>query len=261
MIKKSIFARGDHDDDMRLRILVKNGCNLRCSYCLNDFQEKGNDTVSIVRVHFAIKEYSRYCNENELKPIVTFSGGEPGLWKFLPEACKISKESGCETKVCTNGKALEHHIPNVDRWHVHIFGPKFTLPHWCTPENTVLQYVATGNTEIEKVFDIIEARGMYPLKFFVDFNSPNIQKISKKLEQICAGYDNVYARYTGVQPNRGTACTGCKRKCITLKGIWLFPSGDMSTCPQRQPQAVKLSRYDVIDQDYFYLCHAGHTSI
>jgi len=44
----------------------------------------------------------------------------------------------------------------------------------------------------------------------------------------------IRTRFTGQQLNRGKACLGCKKECVTLKALWYFPDGSSSTCPQNQ---------------------------
>ena len=36
----SLFNKLIHQDEFRLRILMTDGCNKNCSFCLNDFQKK-----------------------------------------------------------------------------------------------------------------------------------------------------------------------------------------------------------------------------
>ncbi|GAI92941.1 unnamed protein product [marine sediment metagenome] len=118
-----LFDKNKHRDQFRLRLLVTNSCDLACTYCLNDFQRRGNDFVNISDALHAVEVYKEICDINAiLEPTVTFSGGEPGLFNGLGELLKLSKKIGVRTVVNTNG--LAYRILNskqreyVDSWHI-----------------------------------------------------------------------------------------------------------------------------------------------
>lgn len=258
----SIFNRGDHDDGMRLRILVNNTCDKDCNYCLNDFQDKTIEKqLSIHRAFEAIKVYSQYCYEKHLHPIVTFSGGEPGLWRHLKVACIYAKNLGCIVKVCTNGKAFESKAESyVDRWHVHIFSHLFKLPEYARPDNTVLQYVVTDRATDGDINSMIWYADTYPLKFFVDYYSKKREALSEGLESSPIRLDSSISciHISLIMNLTYPVCLWCKKDCVTLKGIWLFPSGEASTCPQGQLTAVSVMPNEVIDSSFVEKCHIGH---
>jgi hypothetical protein len=209
-----------------------------------------------------MERYSEYCDFVGLDKVVTFSGGEPGLWYPLEYACEFGKWLGLTVKVCTNGLAFSYGAQRfVDRWHVHIFSSQFYLPGFATPENTILQYVVTKESSTSEIERIISESDGFSIKFFLDYFSRDRSRLEEKLSGACRKFGNtrLYARYTGVQTNRGRACLGCSRDCVTLKGVWLFPSGELSTCPQRRNSTeISLGKSDEVDVGFFERCREGH---
>jgi hypothetical protein len=71
-----------------------------------------------------------------------------------------------------------------------------------------------------------------PVKLFADFYAVDRDKVFDKIKEVMIQFPEVSSRFTGKQINRGAACAGCKKDCVTLKALWYFPDGTASTCPQ-----------------------------
>ena len=224
-----------HRDEFRLRVLCTDKCNETCRNCLNDFQEilhfkNQGKFLSLNRCKELIEAYSRVeCD----KHVVTFSGGEPGLWNGLSDAVTYAKELKNCVKVCTNGKAFDISLEEkIDRWHWHYIG-KDCLPKWIKKEKLLIQYVMYDNTSVRDLHDFFSKYENYSVKIFVDYYSNHKQDLYTKLDAFKSVYEYDFdTRFTGIQENRGRACEGCSRECVTLKGVWAFPDGSISTCPQ-----------------------------
>lgn len=84
----------------RCELLLTSNCNFKCPYCRGVKKEDaGNlswdDAYKIINI----------WGEHNLKN-VRFSGGEPTLWKHLPELIKLSKHNGIDRiAISTNGSA------------------------------------------------------------------------------------------------------------------------------------------------------------
>lgn len=235
-----------HADEFRLRLLVTDSCNMKCDYCLNDFQSTKNTNkfLDIDTALLIARKYIKFVNFMGIHtPIITISGGEPGLYPDLfklVQSIKMSHED-CKVVICTNGKVFAHPAwraldEYIDFLHVHIFPGTFIDFSKLTLATPVVQMVYTDNIpdkEYEEMIDYYHHLGI-KFKMFVDFYGEDeldedyhdfIQKMNTK-------YDNVLSRFTGLQENRGIGCDGCKLSCVTLKGMWVFPDGKISTCPQ-----------------------------
>jgi organic radical activating enzyme len=221
-----------HRDEFRLRILCTNTCNLKCAYCLNDFQPKGQASRYLTEEH-ARKIISAYTTIENKNPVITFSGGEPGIWGWLLDCSKFAKKKKACVKICTNGLALNEKLDRyVDKWHIHIISPG-GLPMWLDASKILIQFVVCKKTTVKEMCSIVEYYGDIPVKFFVDIYEPDKASLYDKIEKVQEKYgQKVTTRFTGVQENRGSICTGCTKDCVTLKGVWVFPEGYVSTCPQ-----------------------------
>jgi hypothetical protein len=178
-------------------------------------------------------------------PIVTISGGEPGLHPYLLDM--VTFISGRRILV-TNGLAVRRkdiNVPLLNNLHeIHIGIDNIPDNEFLNfmqpfPLKIVFQYVLTQQFEWAKLIDIVESlRGKnYVFKIFQDFNAPRsfdstYRAVLKYMNDNYSDMD-IQGRFTGVQVNRGVGCLNCGRRCITLKALWLFPDGTVSPCPQR----------------------------
>lgn len=81
-----------------MAILLTNRCNLRCRHCYLYSGEKTGEELSLDEWKRVLLEFSEHGGKH-----VSFSGGEPLLYKGLDELLKYAKELGLEVKLYTNG--------------------------------------------------------------------------------------------------------------------------------------------------------------
>ena len=233
-----MFDKNIHKDEFRLRVLLTNQCNKNCSFCLNDFQDKEPaqyaipfDVVDCIRAYGAFMKYIKETS------IVTFSGGEPGIYAFLNFVLRHARHYCDVVKVVTNGEALRADLNDyVDCWHVGVTYKDYHVRDFAQrAKNMIVQMVITEEDPKHHQIDII---GFYreagiDVKLFTDFNSDKQEHLQDRVLFLIDLFGKgVYTRFTGAQTNRGKACDGCDRKCVTLKALWYFPDGSSSTCPQ-----------------------------
>ena len=233
-----MFDKQIHRDDFRLRLLVTDGCNKSCKNCLNDFQEKPKDEMHFLDPEIAKTIIQAYCSYRGDKAQVEISGGEPGIYPYLEEVVKYAKECGAFVKVNTNGTAFGQQIEEfVDCWHIGVTGIVIDMTEDIIRVGGQVQFVVTHDS-IEWLNDIVQFYGRHniPIKLFVDFLSQGKEKeeIENAIERVIALYPDfvIKTRFVGVQENRGHACFDCNEQCITLKALWVFTDGRVSTCPQ-----------------------------
>jgi len=233
---KSVFNKEVHKDEFRLRVLLTNDCNRSCEYCLNDFQEPGSDYLP---TEIAIQAISAYTSVID-HPIVNISGGEPGLHPDFLSIIRFAHELGARVFVNTNGTALlPEAYPFVNCFKVHVFSPNLNLISSLREFDQVV-YVVANETDFENSEKIIDLYSpFFSVKIFSNFyGSAKYHKLFNIwAENMGIKLMNVYRhdiqfRYTGIQRNRGRACDGCNRRCITLKALWIFPDGMATVCPQ-----------------------------
>jgi len=73
-------------------------CNMRCKFCFatfDDLNAVSQDNEQALKIVRALAEYGFRK--------ITFAGGEPTLWKKLPELLQEAKNLGMTTMVVTNG--------------------------------------------------------------------------------------------------------------------------------------------------------------
>lgn len=232
---KAIYNKLIHKDEFRLRILVTNECDKNCSFCLNDFQPKKPVVYSnILDVADCLRAYGSFMKD---KSIVTFSGGEPGLHPGL-EFMLINAKHYCKTvKVVTNGLALKPGLVDyVDAWHVGVTKEESAVVDFLQySKDITAQIVVTESDTHSAISSLVwyyHDNGI-KVKIFPDFKSDKQNELRDLILWIMKPFKgDVSTRFTGRQINRGVACLGCKRRCVTLKALWIFPDGRSSTCPQ-----------------------------
>ncbi len=224
-----------HKNEFRLRILLTNECNKNCDFCLNDFQPKEPIAyANISDIMDCLRVYGSFMKDES---IVTFSGGEPGIHPDLRYMLKSAKLHCRMVKVVTNGTALRPDLVEfVDEWHIGVTHKNREIRCFLqNSKNIMVQIVVTDDMAAASLVDLVlfYRKDEIPIKLFVDFNSNNKSQLESKIENVMNMFDNgVYTRFTGRQINRGKACSGCKKECVTLKALWVFPDGRSSTCPQ-----------------------------
>jgi len=247
LLYHNMFDKQIHRNDFRLRLLLTNDCNKHCYHCLNDFQPKS--PIYYLDWNLAKRIIKDYCIFREDKAQVEFSGGEPGLHPKFKDLVLYTKQFSPFIKVNTNGVALKHRSISgvVDCWHIGALYPHRDI---IKATNGQIQVVVTEKNL--KVLDkIVSYYGEYgiPIKLFTDFFSKKTGVLQKHIEEISQKYPSyvIKSRYTGVQENRGKLCSGCTKKCITLKALWVFPDGTVSACPQKEKRDVYYNISQIID--------------
>lgn len=257
MIDKQI-----HRDEIKLRLLLTNNCNRNCLHCLNDFQDK--NPIRYLKKEIALNaiKYYCYCFKDKVPLQVYLSGGEPTLHKDYLDILKYAKDLNCRTTLCTNGDNLEiEDLINVDCLHIGTY-EKNENP--IKLKGDVQCVYSTKNPYLNE--DLI---GYYldhniKVKIFADFFNEDLTSYYSFMERIEKYFNNnklLSFRYTGIQENRGLGCKGCKKRCVTLKGIWVFPDGGITPCPQKFKK-----EYPDLDNPYsweflFYFSHGFHRRI
>lgn len=230
-----------HENEFRLRILVTNQCDKNCSFCLNDFQPKEPRLfINPFEACDCIRAYGEFMRTKprKEKSIVTFSGGEPGIHGILI-AMLLHARHYCDViKIVTNGRALKREfVPLVDYWHVGVTDVNQDVINFLQhTKNILVQIVVTDSMPFERLIRLIKPYNDHGIrvKLFPDFFSKNQEDLTDRIRAAIDLFDKgkVITRFTGKQINRGYACDGCNRQCVTLKALWLFPDGTSSTCPQ-----------------------------
>lgn len=234
-----IIDKKIHEDEFRLRILLTNECDRNCSYCLNDFQNKGKDFVDYWLVRSVIDDYCCFCFLNDLKPIISFSGGEPGLYPSLDKLLSFANDYKfhphfARVQLNTNGlvDTIDCDLSDVDvRYHV---GPGL--------RNTIKRfqkavYVIQEGETSKSIINFLKPfhDQQMKIKTFVDMNASHYFKtvVYPKILTNINEHFPASGRFTGIQENRGVGCDGCKKDCVTLKALWIFPNDTCSPCPQK----------------------------
>lgn len=90
---------------LRIEYMLGNLCNHKCSYCFpgsneGDYPWPKKELVMENLGHL-IETYKNY---GKTKPILYLIGGEPTLWKDLPEVCRYFQDyHNCDIRISTNG--------------------------------------------------------------------------------------------------------------------------------------------------------------
>jgi len=225
-----------HADEIKLRLLMTDGCNLNCAFCLNDFQPKpeGNPLfLDSIIAGSAIEEYASFFEERY--PLqVYFSGGEPTLHPDLVGLMDHARSFGCRVTLNTNGK-----FPDFLESDLVMVADNIHFGTYKKDENHAERVKRMGGL-VQGIYpyadeDFVEFYSSYglPIKIFRDFYDRNngyetfAQKVSERFPDADLSF-----RHTGIQENRGPGCDGCDKRCVTLKAAWVFPDGGSSPCPQ-----------------------------
>jgi len=223
-----------HANEFRLRILLTNKCDKKCFTCLNEFQSKGIDFISPIFVKKYVYEYVQLCKSKKVYPIISLSGGEPGLHPEFGLILEEAKNSGAKIQVNTNG-LVDDVICDLDGVDV-----RYHMGHGLRNKIIPGQTAIFVLSELYSVIDNINFikpfyDGGMKIKVFVEYYSTEYFKsnIYPQMMAILNDFFPVSGRFTGIQENRGKGCWNCKKICITLKALWLFPNNTSSFCPQR----------------------------
>lgn len=105
-----------------LNLYLTNACNLSCYHCFMNSGKKNEGELSVEDWKSVLREFR---NNNGLN--VTFSGGEPLMYKGFDEILKYAKTIGLETTVLTNGvlwtdDRIQDLAPYIDEVQISIDG-------------------------------------------------------------------------------------------------------------------------------------------
>jgi organic radical activating enzyme len=244
-----------HQDEFRLRILLTNQCNKDCYFCLNDFQPKEPPAyANMLNVNDCLRAYGTFMKSIKETSIVTFSGGEPGIYPGLDMILRHAKYYCDVVKVVTNGTALHPlRCKYVDCWHVGVTEQDQRVVDFREhAKDITAQIVVTEKMSMEKLDRLIEYylnQGVN-VKLFTDFFSDSKEMMALAL--FMSRFWRIETRFTGKQINRGAACEGCDKQCVTLKALWVFPDNTSSTCPQRVKEKYDDDSWDETVEKAYY---------
>lgn len=226
-----------HANELKLRILMTDGCTRNCSFCLNDFQQKPvNGKMKFLNPDTAKIAINQYASSFRGKyPLqVYFSGGEPTLHKELIDVMKFAKFRGCRTTLITNGEFPDYlEMPLKTYSDAVHFGTYEKSQKHAERISRMGGLVQCVYPPIDSSFIEFYSGYGLPIKVFKEFNDEShkyIDFIKETTEQFPK--NNLSFRHTGIQENRGPGCNGCRKTCVTLKAAWIFPDGGSSPCPQ-----------------------------
>ena len=240
----SVFDKQIHASEFKLRLLLTDGCNLSCPFCLNDYQAKPEPgKESYLDTGLAMIAIMAYCDTvTQDKRQVYFSGGEPTTHRDLPHLIRMANAMGCRTVVNTNGQFSEDvEIGLFEASEIH-FGVYRKSPLLA---DRITRLGGTAQCVYSREFPYVNhefiqfylSRGI-PVKVFGDMRN-GAEGYEEFAEWLAKDFNSkaLTFRFAGIQENRGSACEGCQRRCVTLKAAWVFPNGTLSHCPQLMPKA------------------------
>jgi len=255
-----------HANELKLRILMTDGCNQDCLFCLNDFQPKpgkrGAQFLNSSIAKMAIEAYVKFFSGRY--PLqVYFSGGEPTLHPQLMEIMGLAKALDCRVTLNTNGNFasdLESGlVANADEIHFGTYRKDERHAERIKRMGGVIQCIYP---HVDDSFVEFYSKYGIPMKVFRDFYDITngyqdfVGHLVKKFPEAKLSF-----RHTGLQENRGPGCVGCAKTCVTLKAAWVFPDGGSSPCPQGYRAGVYFNRTPSEWERYFGFVERFHKKI
>jgi len=262
---KKVIDRQIHANELKLRLLLTNYCNLNCPFCLNDFQEKGSTFLDTSIAEMAIAEY---CNAFQgVYPLqVYYSGGEPSQHPNLSYLMKIASSLGCYVTLNTNGRFSNKIEDELTKYanQVHFGTYKKSIEHALRikrMKGTLQCIFSTRYPYVNEQFIDFYAKYDIPIKIFRDFFEDGYDRYEQMAEDLVKRFPEIQLsfRHTGIQENRGPGCDNCQKTCITLKAAWIFPNGGTSPCPQAQGSKIQYPNSSEDWQSYFQSVRGFHT--
>lgn len=240
-----------HKYDLKLRCLLTDGCNLNCSYCLNDFQPKPSSNKYIVKKYLydRISEYRSLCKLNNIKDEIYFSGGEPtrhpNFFEFVEDVGSLNCDKFC---LCTNGTSPFYDYNGFTDIHISLHKPyldMYGLVNFITDRLTESENIKTlknkivfnfmfdqwSNDDVVKIVNKFKSHCSF--KIWADFYKADDLNYMKRFSEFTSSHEDIIHRNNFKPVNRGMLCTNCNRPCVTLKAIWLYPNNTLSVCPQK----------------------------
>lgn len=110
--KEGVFLREQRkllcDDERMIAWLptvnfhIKRECNMKCRHCFAEFNDMDGEPISLEDARAIIKEIASIPAFKK----ITFSGGEPTLYKGIDELLKLAHDKGLKTSIVTNGSII-----------------------------------------------------------------------------------------------------------------------------------------------------------
>ncbi len=132
-----------------LRVSLLNTCNLSCSYCVSDNEQKKNSTnaLSWQNLCSIIEKLEKNLNISTIR----LTGGEPTIYKnIIPVIKYLKTNSKAQIKITTNGYLLKNVLENLDN----NFPDAINISLDTLQEKTF--YSLSKKKNIQKVLDAIE---------------------------------------------------------------------------------------------------------
>lgn len=165
-------------------------CNYRCKYCFRELFEHDLSLDSNYEVLNALKNLG--------VKTITFSGGEPFLYKYILLIMKRSKELGITNNVITNGSQLDRY--NIKECLKYVDKITFSIDSPNDYDNLVIgRYDSTMQTgTYEHIKHLISMIRMYYPNMPIEINSVIVNDPSHnyhELEEMMNALDNDLAKY------------------------------------------------------------------
>lgn len=161
-------------------IQVTRQCNQECIICSNPPNEK------LLLLKEAKKNVDQIISEGNDGLIIT--GGEPTLYKFLPELIKYSKEKGLSTRMITNGQKMSDinfvkKLSNAGLNHVHmsIYSSRDSIQSKISKNKDSLK-------NIIKALNNIESNGKINVDINIAISKINAEYLSTTVKWIVKKY-------------------------------------------------------------------------
>ena len=255
------FHKDLHKNSFKLRILTTNTCNLKCSYCLNDFQplprcEQEEKYISPDFVQKVLWAYQNICNRYSIFPEIYFSGGESTIHPAYLDLVDMVAKLECKKKfvLCTNGLKFQqsdilHSLGKFTELHIslhrsstfqdqieHIARLLPLLDSSSILQQVVFDAVLVDNLgckfgltggEIDQAWNRIQDNlfpGDVKFKVWCDYWRTSDPSYMEYYRWFIDEHPWILNRGKDFKPqNRGKFCKGCDNNCVTLKAIWAFP--------------------------------------
>lgn len=219
-----------------------NKCNMKCDHCCFSNRDM-KDELEISKLKVALKEIQQVGT----KSIEWTGGGEPTIYKHLPEATDYAKELGFAIGMCTNAlmfrEELDYSKFDWVRVSLNIFDMKQSKDTWFKTVKRIKEqtkvtacYVAGNFTSISKFREV--ARAAEELKVVTRI-TPNCIQSQKKIESLVSGlkhYQEEYGnKYTFVSDFNISFEKREDNVCMMhMLKPFLFSDGYVYSCPSSE---------------------------
>ncbi len=104
--------------EMTISWTIHNSCNYKCSYCPPSLHTGGTKNLDLERsIEFVKNIKSHYVDGLGMKNVlISFSGGEPTLWKGFEELCYTIGKLGLRMSITSNGSTSLKYWDRIARF-------------------------------------------------------------------------------------------------------------------------------------------------